>query len=84
MYPEGYHEYRGVFSTKEGTQITEKILSPTVLNTPHGTQDIPHMHHGIPHGTDHPHGTAHPNGNAHTLYRVRLLAFQRLIIIHLC
>ena len=26
----------------------------TVLNTPYGTHDIPHVHHDIPHGTEHP------------------------------
>ena len=50
------------------------MISPTVLNTPHGTQDIPHIYHDIPHGTEHPtvlkiylhgthdipHGTEHP------------------------
>ena len=30
------------------------MISPTVLNTPHGTQDIPHIYHDIPHGTEHP------------------------------
>ena len=34
-------------------------IFPTVLNIPHGTQDIPHMHYDIPHGTEHPHGTPH-------------------------
>ena len=45
----GYHEYRGGCSVLWGTQIT-KDFPPTVLNTPHGTHDIPH-------GTEHPHGT---------------------------
>ena len=35
-----------------------------IMIFPHGTQDIPHMHHDIAHGTEHPHCTAH------TLYRV--------------
>ena len=34
------------------------------LNTLHGTQDIPHMHHDFSHGTQYPHSTAH------MLYRV--------------
>ena len=34
-----------------------KRFPPTVLNTLHGTHDIPHMHHDSPHGTEHPHGT---------------------------
>ena len=52
-------------------------ITPTVLNTPYGTQDIPHIYHeapdgtqDIPHGTERPHSTAHPHGTAHTLYRV--------------
>ena len=54
--------------------------------SPHGTQDIPHIYHDIPHGTEHPHGTQdiphgthdiphgteHPHSTAHTLYRVIL------------
>ena len=43
----GYHEYRGGCSVPWGTQIT-KDFSPTVLNTLHGTHDIPHVHHDIP------------------------------------
>ena len=54
---------------------TVLMISPTVLNTLHGTQDIPHIYHDIPHGTEHPsrysrypphgthdipHGTEHP------------------------
>ena len=35
----------------------QRMVSPTVLNTSHGTHDIPHMHHDIPHGTEHPHST---------------------------
>ena len=33
-----------------GTHVipTFIMISPTVLNIPHGTQDIPHMHHVIP------------------------------------
>ena len=44
------------------------MISPTVLNTLHDTQDIPHIYRDIPHGTqdiphgthDTPHGTEHP------------------------
>ena len=36
----GYHEYRGGCSVPWGTQIT-KDFPPTVLNTLHGTHDIP-------------------------------------------
>ena len=48
-----------------------------VLNTPHGTHDITHMYHdiphgtqiskdGIPHNTEHPHGTqGNPHGTHH-------------------
>ena len=32
----------------------QSIVSPTVLNTPHGTHDIFHVHHDIPHCTEHP------------------------------
>ena len=58
----------GVFSTVGYSN--NKRFSPTVLNTLHGTHDIPHVHHDIPHGTqdnphgtqDNPHGTEHPHG----------------------
>ena len=43
----GYYEYCGGVQCRGGTQITKDFL-PTVLNTPHGTQDIPHMHHDNP------------------------------------
>ena len=42
-----YHEYHGGCSVPWGTQIT-KDFPPTVLNTLHGTHDIPHVHHDIP------------------------------------
>ena len=32
----------------------QRMVSPTVLNTPHGAHDIPHVHHDIPHGTEYP------------------------------
>ena len=32
----------------------QRIVSPTVLNTPQGTHDIFHVHHDIPHSTEHP------------------------------
>ena len=56
----GYLEYRG------GVQYSgEKIFCYLSTEHPHGTHDIPHMHHdtfhstqitkdGIPHGTEHP------------------------------
>ena len=62
------------------------MISPTVLDNPHGTQDIPPQYSRYPptvlkisptvlntlHGTqDIPHGTDHPHGTAHTLYRVK-------------
>ena len=33
------------------------MISPTVLNTTHGTQDNPPQYSWYPHGTEHPHGT---------------------------
>ena len=62
------------------TPSTVLMISPTVLNIPHstqdnphsthgiphGTQDIPHIYHHIPHGTEHPHGTQDiPHGTEH-------------------
>ena len=32
----------------------QRIVSSTVPNTPHGTHDIFHVHHDIPHSTEHP------------------------------
>ena len=52
IHVEGYQEYRGSVHYRGDTQIT-KDFSPM-----HGTHDIPHVHHNIPHGT------------AHTLYGV--------------
>ena len=49
----GYHEYCGGVQYRRGTQIN-KIFPPTILNTPHGTHEILHMHHDIPHGTEYP------------------------------
>ena len=49
----GYLEYRDGCSVPWGTQIT-KYFSPHGTEHPHGTHDIPHMHHDIPHGTEHP------------------------------
>ena len=51
-----------IMSTMEGVQYRggKNLLLfeyPKVLNTPHGTQDIPHIYHDIPHGTEHPQGT---------------------------
>ena len=42
-----------IMISPHGTQISKDGI-PTVLNTLHGTHDIPHMHHDIPHGTEHP------------------------------
>ena len=59
-----------IMSTVEGVQYRggkSQLLFeyPTVLNTPHGTHDIPHMHHDIPtvlkfQRMVSPHGTEHP------------------------
>ena len=64
MHVGGYHEYRGgvQYVPWEDT-IFCYLSTPTVLNTPHGSHDIPHMYN-IPHGTqitkdDVPHGTEH-------------------------
>ena len=58
IYLGGYHEYRG------STQITKDFF-PTVLNTPHDTQDTP------PHGThESPTVLSTSHGTEHTLYRV--------------
>ena len=35
------------------------MISPHSTERPHSTQDIPHIYHDIPHGTEHPHGIAH-------------------------
>ena len=50
---------------------------PTVLKTPHGTQDIPHGTHDIPTVLNTPHGTETPHGTAHTLYRVFISCWVR-------
>ena len=53
----GFHEYHGGVQYCGGTQIT-KDYSPTVLNTLHGTQDVPHSTNDIPSGVhDIPHST---------------------------
>ena len=46
----GYHEYCGGCSVPWGESLL-LFEYPMVLNTLHGTHDIPHMHHDIPHGT---------------------------------
>ena len=44
--------------TNRNLQISISFLThPTVLNTPHGTQDIPQMHHDIPTVLNTPHST---------------------------
>ena len=52
----GYHEYRGGCSVPWGTQIT-KDFSPMVLNTLHGTHDIPTCIMISPTILNIPHGT---------------------------
>ena len=32
----------------------QRMVSPHGTEHPHGTHDIPHVHHGTPHGTEHP------------------------------
>ena len=46
-YRGGYHEYRGGCSVPWGKSLL-LFEYPTVLNTLHGTHDIPHMYHDIP------------------------------------
>ena len=67
----GYDEYCGGVQYRGVLKLLQ--ILPTVLNTLHGTHNIPHMHHDIPHGTEHtprysryphiyhdiPHGTEH-------------------------
>ena len=50
MHVGGYHEYRGGCSVPWGENLL-LFEYPTVLNTLHGTHDIPHMYHDIPQGT---------------------------------
>ena len=59
-----------IMSTVEVFSIVRDTIfcymsTSTVLNTPHGPQDIPHMNHDIPHGTqitkdNDPHGPEQP------------------------
>ena len=49
----GYHEYCGGVQYRRGTQIT-KDLSPLDTEHPHGTYDIPCVHHDSPHSTEYP------------------------------
>ena len=46
QYQEGYHEYHGGVQY-HGGKIFYYSSSPTILNTLHGTHDIPHMNHDI-------------------------------------
>ena len=46
-------EYPMVLNTPHSTQISKDGI-PHGTEHPHGTHDIPHMHHDIPHGTEHP------------------------------
>ena len=59
-----FYDFMGDF------RLSEKGLTLRIWTcyTPHGTQDIPHIYHCIPHGTEHPnstqdipHGTEHPH-----------------------
>ena len=60
----GYHEYCG--GVQYRGYSNNKRFPPMVLNTAYGTHDIPHVHHNIPHGTEHPHGTLDiPHGTEH-------------------
>ena len=79
----------GVSSVLGGVQYHgENLLLfeyPMVLNTLHGTQDIPHMYHDIPHGTkitkdgishttEHPHSThdiLHGTKHPHSTHDIR-------------
>ena len=45
-YRGGYHEYHGVFNTMGYSN--NKRFPPTLLNTIHGTHDIPHGTQDIP------------------------------------
>ena len=47
MHVGGYHEYRGGCSVPWGENLL-LFEYPTVLNTLHGTHDIPHMYHESP------------------------------------
>ena len=51
-----------VLNTPTVLMISSKVLSiPMVLKKSlHGTQETPHIYHGIPHSTEHLHGTEHP------------------------
>ena len=78
QYRGGYHEYRGDIISTMGVFSTMKVNLllfeyPMVLNTLHGTHDIPHMYHYIPHGTKItkdgiPHTTEHPHSTHDILH----------------
>ena len=65
----GYHEYcggylecHGGYSVPWGCSVQWgkmfcNLNTSKVLNTLHGTHDIPHMYHDIPHSTEYPHDT---------------------------
>ena len=61
-----YHEYHGGVQYCGGTQITKDFF-PTVLNIPHGTHDIPYMHHDIPTVLSIPHGTQDYSQGTHDI-----------------
>ena len=50
QYCGGHHEYRGGCLVPWGEKSIV-ICVPQGTEHPHGTHDISHMHHDIPHGT---------------------------------
>ena len=60
--------YVGDIMSTMGVLKYQKMYSPTVLNTPHGTQYIPHIYQG----------TKHPHGTSHTLYGVVSFVLRKL------
>ena len=49
-------EYPTVLMISPTVLRFQKMVSPHGTEHPHGTHDIPHVHHDIPHGTEHPPG----------------------------
>ena len=49
----GYHEYCGGVQYCGGIQIINDFL-PYGTEHPHSTQNIPYVHHDIPHGIEYP------------------------------
>ena len=50
-YRGGYHDARGEYHEYRGGKNLLLFEYPMVLNARHGTYDIPHIYHDIPHGT---------------------------------